>query len=441
MNRRIDQSIALQGCALVALAATMTPGALAQPAPAQVITVTNLADSGPGSLRQAIAAANAGHGGEIRFANGIGGAIVLTSGELRIAANVAIIGPGADTLTISGNNVSRVFTIESAPGSGSDVVTISGLTITGGCAGDRSVPPGKGGAIYLQGAALTLSRVTIANNLAGGAAGVGGEAAGGGVYAAGGLLTILDSTISGNQAMGNDTIAINGVGMGGGMAMDGGQLTLTRNSILGNQAIGGSALGGAIAFLGDSGGDTLTVEDSGISGNQAQATVIGGNALGGGLFVAGKTAHISAVIRRTRIVGNIAERSISPSLAGSTGSAGGSGGSNLGGGLYIGNLASVILAQVQVSGNTSDTYSGSTRSNQGVIVEGGGAYVGAGGALILNETTVILNAALPNAPAGASTGGGVFVASGGALDLDGSSKVEQNFARNFDNVFRLGGNP
>jgi hypothetical protein len=38
MNRRIDQLIALQGCALVALAATMTPGAFAQPAPTQVIT-------------------------------------------------------------------------------------------------------------------------------------------------------------------------------------------------------------------------------------------------------------------------------------------------------------------------------------------------------------------------------------------------------------------
>jgi hypothetical protein len=185
--------------ALIALSVWIGPVGFAQSKPpVSEFTVSTIIDgASPGTLRQAIAAANANQGGTIRFATGLAGVILLTSGELRITANVAIIGPGADTLTISGNNLSRVFTIESPSGSGSGVVTISGLTITGGFAGDKAVPPGKGGGIYLQGSALTLSRVTIANNLAVGGAGVGGAAAGGGVYAGGGLLTILDSTITG----------------------------------------------------------------------------------------------------------------------------------------------------------------------------------------------------------------------------------------------------
>ena len=60
----------------------------------------------PGSLRQAIASSNSTHGlNEIDFAPGLSGTIKLTGGQLRIMNNsVNIIGPGADRLSISGNN-------------------------------------------------------------------------------------------------------------------------------------------------------------------------------------------------------------------------------------------------------------------------------------------------------------------------------------------------
>jgi hypothetical protein len=53
-------------------------------------TVTTLNDSGPGSLRNTIAAATAGD--TINFA--VTGTISLTSGELVVNKNLNIVGPG-----------------------------------------------------------------------------------------------------------------------------------------------------------------------------------------------------------------------------------------------------------------------------------------------------------------------------------------------------------
>ena len=75
-------------------------------------TVQNLADSGPGSLRQAVLDADAQPGPNvIRFAEHLHGTIALTSGELDITGNLTIDGPGEKRLTVSGNNASRVFNI------------------------------------------------------------------------------------------------------------------------------------------------------------------------------------------------------------------------------------------------------------------------------------------------------------------------------------------
>src|SRR5262249_44351261 len=72
------------------------------------LTVLNNADSGPDSLRAAIAAAR--DGDTIDFDPGLRGqTITLTSGELLIDKTLDIEGPGAADLTVSGNDASRVF--------------------------------------------------------------------------------------------------------------------------------------------------------------------------------------------------------------------------------------------------------------------------------------------------------------------------------------------
>ena len=103
--------------AVLLLAATMS-------AHAATITITNTNDSGPGSLRQALAVVH--DGDRITFA--VSGVIRLTSGGLVVARNVTISGPGANQLSIDGNQGPSVFSVDT-------IATISGLTIRNGSAG------------------------------------------------------------------------------------------------------------------------------------------------------------------------------------------------------------------------------------------------------------------------------------------------------------------
>ncbi len=82
--------------------------------------VTNLNDSGAHSLRAGIQSGDA----TIAFAPGLHGTITLKS-ALPVTGSVTINGPGADRLSVSGNDTYQVFDI-----SGSASVSIAGLTIT-----------------------------------------------------------------------------------------------------------------------------------------------------------------------------------------------------------------------------------------------------------------------------------------------------------------------
>src|SRR5690242_10577872 len=67
-------------------------------------TVTNLDDSGDGSLRQAILDANANPGADsIDFQDELSGTLTLTSGQLPpITEDLTITGPGVFSITVSG---------------------------------------------------------------------------------------------------------------------------------------------------------------------------------------------------------------------------------------------------------------------------------------------------------------------------------------------------
>ena len=97
--------------------------------------MTNTNDAGPGSLRQAILDAhywailndNAPPAAyNIAFAVGVGVTIALSTGELLIADDLTITGPGARYLSIDAQYSYRLFDVNLGV-----TARISGLTITG----------------------------------------------------------------------------------------------------------------------------------------------------------------------------------------------------------------------------------------------------------------------------------------------------------------------
>src|SRR5215510_13103248 len=93
--------LCLLGCAAFAT----TGGAI------DILVYTN-ADTGNGSLRQAIQFNNSlGGGNTILFSNSCYQPHLVDQWRTAITASVTIVGPRPDLLTIDGNNISRVFRI------------------------------------------------------------------------------------------------------------------------------------------------------------------------------------------------------------------------------------------------------------------------------------------------------------------------------------------
>src|SRR5262245_54674047 len=158
-------------------------------------TVTNLSDSGTGSLRAALTAANTAPGADvIKFKAGLTGTIPLAS-ELSVTDDLTIDGPGARTVTVSGNHAVRVFHVS---GSATDLA-IEGLTVANGLA---AVAGGAafGGGLLNAGASVRLAGVGFAGNQAGD----GTAYAGGGAVAnlGGAHLTAEQTDFRGNTARG-----------------------------------------------------------------------------------------------------------------------------------------------------------------------------------------------------------------------------------------------
>src|SRR5947208_773502 len=227
------------------------------------IIVTNTNDSGPGSLRQALA--NARDGFTIMFS--ITGTIGLTSGELLVENNIEISGPGSDVLFIDSNAKSRVFHI--LPNKN---VTISHLAIRNGKA-SGVFPDDSGAGIYIDHATAVIDDCTMTGNSA--------DGSGGAIYnngaAGSAALLVSNTTINTNSA--NQV----GNGDGGGIFSDGqNQGTATMmiaNSTFSENSAGwkggalfndGQQFGSATVELGN------TVLNAGVSGaniSNAEGTV------------------------------------------------------------------------------------------------------------------------------------------------------------------------
>jgi predicted outer membrane repeat protein len=181
---------------------------------AATFTVTSLADSGTGSLRASVAAANSAIGIDtIRFQAGLAGTIVL-AGEILISDSLVVEGPGAEALALSGAGGQRIFMLDRASGNRTTTV-LSGLAFEDGHAGDGGAIFGedenlvvrdaifrnnrstsRGGAIRLAAGDLTLEEVALLYN----EAGPGNNDTGGAVYHGNGTFQMKRCIVQGNRA-------------------------------------------------------------------------------------------------------------------------------------------------------------------------------------------------------------------------------------------------
>ncbi len=223
------------------------------------------------SLREAVNAANASPGADvINFNNALLGHTITLDSQIVISDAVTINGPSATLLTVSGNNATRIFRITAS-------ATISGITMSGGNATDGSGVPGAGGAISHLGTSLTLDTVRILNNDAAGEVG-------GAIYCSVGSMTILDSTISNNNAK-----------AGGAIYFDGTTLKIEGSTFVGNHASATAGPNGGGAIYSD---DPLVVSNCTFSGNSSSYA-------GGAIFFIG-AALDTLTLRNSTIVHNTA---------------------------------------------------------------------------------------------------------------------------------------
>jgi Ca2+-binding RTX toxin-like protein len=228
----------------------MSLGALlALPAGAQAddFTVTNLNDSGAGSLRDALVEANGNPGADrVLFKSKLSGTIELGDRLEVYSTDLEIIGPGARKLTLDAGGDSRVLY---ASGITTFDLTLSGLTLTGGYAST-----GGAGIVFSGGGDLMVSRTTITDSHS--------LSSGGGIAAFGSesSLIVESSTISGNSAGGH----------GGGVYSQYVETSIRNSTISGNSTDG---TGGGAVVRGFYTGPDFEVRNSTVTGNDA---VVGG---------------------------------------------------------------------------------------------------------------------------------------------------------------------
>jgi hypothetical protein len=266
---------------------------------AAVITVTNTADDGAGSFRQAIA--DAQENDTINFAPDVRGTIALMSGELLISKALTIQGPGANLLQIDAGNASfvnrsRVLRID-AHGS---AVSIFGLTFTRGQLTGFDL---EGGGIRND-SNLTLTACTVSACSA--YADADSNAAGGGIYnATGSSIQLVRCTLYGNLAQGGFPFHSGPPGSGVGGALwngPGAMASLQNCTITGNTVVGGArsclppfgcTFGDGIgAGISNSGG--LVVAACTIGSNSAMSD--GGTASGGGISSGGNSQITNSIV-------------------------------------------------------------------------------------------------------------------------------------------------
>lgn len=338
-------------------------------------TITSSGGAGPDgviSLREAVAAANntnnVGGPDEITFASNVPPNIVLTDGHIQITDDLTIIGREQAAFTIQADTGSRIFSINDNDNSKEIIVSMQGLTFTGG---DVS---GNGGAIATT-ETLTLDDTQFTSNNA--------SSRGGAIYSSqNGDLTVTNSLFSGNTAISRGGAVV--FDSAGTAAFDSVEMTL-------NSASTGGAFSSAVSTNLNA---AVMFTNSTITYNDATANVGGG--AGGGIHVVTNSSDLVSSLKITH--STIAENTSALD----------------GGGIYtlMRSNSTVEINDSVVSGNTASS-------------RGGGVYMRS---LDLdtvasdNLLTVQVKQTLVSENMAGGSGGGAFI----KIDSDAAALIEDS---------------
>ncbi len=331
--------------------------------------VTNCNDSGPGSLRDAVA--NAANNASIGLSPALAcSRITLTSGAIGTTLqNLSISGNSQTGFVIDGNASGSVF-YSNNPAGGN--LQLSNMTITNG----RQY---GGGCVYVRGN-LTLDHVTVSHCVSPGTADFGNEA--GGIRARYGNLTMTDSALIDNTDMWYD---------GGGGSIQG-NAVITNSVISGNtvqsQATGRGHVKGAGLFI----GGNLTMTGSTVSGNLLTSLSSNSAADGAGLYVVGDANLTNSIVSGNTIqaAGAIAR----------------------GGGMYVSSAAGKVTAATFYYSTVSGNSVRSSTTGSASQIRGGGIY--SGKFIQLNYSTIDSNRS-------GGEGGGIAAGSNAHLNVEQST--------------------
>ncbi|WP_178984617.1 beta strand repeat-containing protein [Winogradskyella helgolandensis] len=238
--------------------------------------------------------------------------------------------------------------------------------------------PGSGGGLHVSGAATTnITGGTTNSNIA--------ANEGGGLWNGSGIMTIVDHTVDGNTASGNDAMTAGAAG-GGGIYNEGGTLDISgMTEITNNIADGAQSTGGGILNA----AGTLMANGITIAFNES-------NRAGGGIETNGSGPLL------------LTDVSLNNNI---TGVVTGTGAPGNGGGLHVSGDSSVDVVGGTVNGNSAAR-------------EGGGLWNGSG-IMTTDNVLVDSNNALGG---GADDGGAGIFNNGGTLNITNGSIISNNMA-------------
>jgi len=241
----------------------------------------------------------------------------LTTGQLEIAKDLSIQGPGIENLVISGNYNDRVFKVSEC------ALSISDLAVKEGDPRGNTYPDVIGGGFLITDSIVTLNRVLVSHNRDDGYMGKGGS---GICHQGGGALNILECTIQYNESgpnskaaggiyceaplhMENSTVMYNG-GSPGGLkhGRDGADISSEITGCLFFNNIGGTAGGMEIQTGPNSlstGSVSVLIENCTVYSNMASGSTPGSYVNYGGGIQADYNSVLNII--NTSIVNNVSD--------------------------------------------------------------------------------------------------------------------------------------